>query len=449
MRKIFPIIILLAAFAVYQGRNVLLDPFRPQAGPTGAGGGDLRANDDGGSAALAGTEPAAADGAVSSAAPGDMQVTRGEIKRGQPFFAAMEKAGLSPIDIQSIVSASKQVFNFRRVTPGQQFLIYTSENQLDSLHYTIDSESILKVYKTGDTVEARRDTVAYAIEHFITHGTINSSIYATLQEADSDPELASYLAIIYQWDIDFFKDIRKGDTFSILFEKKAYADGTEKLGNILASRIYTQGEDHYAFAYRTKDGSLNYYDTNGKSLQKSLLRAPLRYSRISSNFTYKRLHPVTHTYKPHLGVDYVAPVGTPVHSTGSGTVVAATRNRGNGNYVKIRHNNRYETYYLHLKGFARGIRAGARVNQGQVIGYLGGTGLANGPHLDYRIKVDDRFVNPRKIRLPSKAPVPDSEMALFEVTRDACLLRFYEMGSGTIAVRKPVPPRQEQLSQIF
>jgi murein DD-endopeptidase MepM/ murein hydrolase activator NlpD len=147
----------------------------------------------------------------------------------------------------------------------------------------------------------------------------------------------------------------------------------------------------------------------------------------------------------------VAPVGTAVHSTGNGVVLVATRDRANGNYVKIRHNSRYTTYYLHLRGFARGIRSGVHVQQGQVIGYLGGTGLVNGPHLDYRIKVNGRFVNPRTVRLPSKEPVPSDQIQLFEATRDACLLRFYETATDkpTVAVKPPTPPLQQRIVTVF
>jgi murein DD-endopeptidase MepM/ murein hydrolase activator NlpD len=220
---------------------------------------------------------------------------------------------------------------------------------------------------------------------------------------------------------------------------------------VLGARVRTQGEDRYAFRYRTQDGNVGYYDAQGKSLQKSLLRAPLKYRRISSNFTHKRLHPVTRTYKAHLGVDYVAPVGTPVRATGDGTVSARAYTRGNGNYVKIRHNSRYETYYLHLKGFARGIRSGKRVKQGQVIGYLGGTGLVTAPHLDYRVKVDGKFVNPRRLKLPSKRPVPAAERDFFEVSKDACLLVLFEgtLSASTVVVEKPRPPLQKRISGAF
>jgi murein DD-endopeptidase MepM/ murein hydrolase activator NlpD len=349
----------------------------------------------------------------------------GTISRGTSFFVEMNRAGVSPADIHRIVKTSRGVFDFKRVRPGQKFSLYMNPSgEMDSLRFAVDAERVLVVSRAGEDFVVRQDTTAYKIEHYVTGGVIQNSIYATLQGQGSNPELASYLAVIFQWDIDFFTDIRRGDTFTILYENKVFENDKTELGNVLAARIFTRGREHYAFAHRDKTGGRSYYDARGNSLQKSLLRAPLRYTRISSNFTRRRLHPVTHSYKPHLGVDYVAPRGTPVRSTGGGTVIEATRNRANGKYVKIKHNRRYTTYYLHLSGFAKGIRRGARVRQGQVIGYLGSTGLVTAPHLDYRIKVGGRFVNPRTIKLPSKRPVPADEMALFEVARDACVVRF-------------------------
>lgn len=392
----------------------------------------------------------AADAGTATEAP--TNVVHGEIRRGVPFYVAMTQVGVSAVDVERIVRACKKTFNFRTVKPGQVFAVYEgTTGEIDSLHFTIDNERLLKVRRAEQTYEARVDTVAYTVQHYVTSGVINSSIYNSLQANGASPELASHLAIIFQWDIDFFKDIREGDTYTILYEERTYPDGETQIGNVLAARVFTQGRECYAFAFRNADGVLNYFDATGKSLQKSLLRAPLRYSRISSNFTYKRRHPVTHTYKPHLGVDYVARVGTPVRSTGQGTVLVAGYARGNGNYVKIRHNSRYTTYYLHLKGFAKGIRKGRHVRQGQVIGYLGSTGLATAPHLDYRIKVDGRFVNPRTIRLPSKEPVPAEAMTRFEVTRDACLLRFFEAvdAGSTVQVLGPRPPLQQRMAPIF
>ncbi|MEE9268937.1 MAG: peptidoglycan DD-metalloendopeptidase family protein [Candidatus Krumholzibacteria bacterium] len=439
MRKFVPIVIVLAAIAVYEGRNVVLAPFQaPRTAVTPESG-----------------DPGAADVPSGERAAGDTlqaTVTQGQISRGSSFFVEMQQAGMDPTEVHNIVRASKKLYNFKRIRPGQKFALFRNpDGHLDSLHFTIDSENVLKVRRVDERFVSRRDTIPYRVDHYVTSGTIRNSIFATLQEKGANPELASYLAVIFQWDIDFFKDIRKGDTFTILYENRVFPDGKTRLGNVLAAKIFTQGRQRYAFRFKGVRGSSSYYDARGRSLQKSLLRAPLRYRRISSNFTRRRLHPVSRTYKPHLGVDYVAPRGTSIRSTGAGTVVAATRNGANGNYVKIRHNSRYTTFYLHLKGFARGIRKGVRVKQGQVIGYLGSTGLVTAPHLDYRIKVNGRFVNPRTIRLPSQRPVPSGEKPFFAITRDSFLVKFFEsdLEGSSVRVDKPTPPGQTKLASVF
>ncbi|MDH3215726.1 MAG: peptidoglycan DD-metalloendopeptidase family protein [Candidatus Krumholzibacteria bacterium] len=443
MRKFVPLIVVIAVIALYETQFV----DRGRGTQDGVRENTSRATGEAARELIGDNSQLAAADVVASA-----RAVHGEIARGASFFVEMQGAGMSPGEIHRVVEASRKVFNFKKVRPGQKYAVWAdSLGQLDSLHYAIDSEHMLTVRRAGARFEAMQDTISYRIEHYVTSGTIDNSIYATLQEQGSNPELASHLAVIFQWDIDFFTDIRRGDAFTLLYESKVYENGKTKLGDVLAARIFTQGREHYAFAYRTQAGSRSYYDARGNSLHKSLLRAPLRFMRISSNFTRRRLHPVTRTYRPHLGVDYVAPRGTPVRSTGDGTVAEATRNRANGKYVKIRHNSRYTTFYLHLSGFAKGIRRGSRVKQGQVIGYLGSTGLVTAPHLDYRIKVGGRFVNPRTVKLPSKRPVPSDEMELFAVSRDACLLRFFEASqqARTTRVDRPRPPMQNRMGVVL
>jgi murein DD-endopeptidase MepM/ murein hydrolase activator NlpD len=437
---------MLAAFGVYAARDSVLSP--------------LRLGADNGTNATLGevlNDPAPADmaggaGSGPESAADRGSVVHGEISRGTPFFVEMQRAGVSPLEIQNLVSATKDNFNFKKVKPGQEYSVFAdSDGDLDSLRFVVDDERILNIHKVGDSYESRIDTIPYRLEHLVTSGTIEGSIYLTLQSIDADPELASYLAVIFQWDIDFFKDIRLNDTFSILYEKKVFPDGSWQLGHVLAARICCQGEEHFAFRYVSADGDANYFDENGKSLQKSLLRAPLRYSRVSSNFSYRRLHPVKKHYAPHLGVDYAAPHGTPVRATGSGTVIVATRHSANGNYVKIRHNNRYTTYYLHLSRFGKGVRKGARVKQGQIIGYVGSTGISTGPHLDYRIKIGNRFVNPRTVKLPSKKPVPKDERRLYDIVRDSYLVDLFDpsLVDETIVVEKPIPVKQRFMAVVF
>lgn len=437
MRKLFPILVIALAVAVFAAQDTL---FRP-----------LRVSDDASPAALDGERspdrraaPSIPDPSARSpqAEPETSEnVVHGTISRGEPFFLEMKRAGVSPLDIQEIVKSTREHFNFRKVRPGQAYSIYSDRTgAIDSLKFVVDHEKVLNVAKVGDTFQARIDMVPYRIERLVTSATINQSIFVSLQKIGADPQLAVDLAAIFQWDIDFFKDIHKGDTFSILYEKKIYENGRSYLGNVLAARIVSQGHEHNAFRFTSNDGSTNYYNAEGKSLQKSLLRAPLEYSRVSSNFSYRRKHPLTHHWAPHLGVDYAAPTGTPVRATGDGTVVEAARDGANGNYVKIRHNSRYETYYLHLSRFGKAVRRGARVSQGQVIGYVGATGLATGPHLDYRIKVNGTFVNPRTIALPSKEPVPALEMAAFESVKISSLagLLSVHAENTTVAVGKPL-----------
>jgi murein DD-endopeptidase MepM/ murein hydrolase activator NlpD len=307
------------------------------------------------------------------------------------------------------------------------------------------------IFSLNGFVQTRIDTVPFRYERFVTQAVINQSLFVSLQGMDADPELANRLTAIFGWDIDFFKDIRKGDTFSILYEKKVYENGRTLLGDVLAARIVCQGYEHNAFRYQSRDGFANYFDEQGKSLQKSLLRAPLEYSRVSSNFSYHRFHPVKRHYAPHMGVDYAAPYGTPVRATGDGTVAEATRQAGNGNYVKIRHNSRYETYYLHLSRFGQGVRAGTHVSQGQVIGYVGSTGVSTGPHLDYRIKENGAFVNPRTIQLPSKEPVPPAEMASYDKLKNACLVGLLDarIQNETVCLGKSAPVKPHRAERLF
>jgi len=382
-------------------------------------------------------------------------ITEGKVQRGSSFFVEMRRARVSPTTIDRLVRASRKTFNLKRVHPGQGFTIYKSpQGELDSLRMVLKGDKILNLRRAGDQFMAVIDTIPYLVTYQLTSGTIQQSVFATLQAEGANPELAGKLAIIYGWEIDFFTDIRQGDHFIILYENRTYENGRVVLGRILAARLRIRGDNHYAFAYKPAGLSWSYFNGEGTSLQKSLLRAPLAYTRITSNFSHRRLNPVTHHYAPHLGVDYGAPYGTPIKSTGDGTIVAASRGRANGNYVKIKHNRSYTTYYLHLSRFAKGIRTGKKVRQGQLIGYVGSTGRATGPHLCYRIKVGGRFVNPRTVELPSKNPVPQNEMARFSKIRDACLVKFLEgihegPGGRTILVEEPAIHSNDQRNTLF
>lgn len=241
----------------------------------------------------------------------------------------------------------------------------------------------------------------------------------------------------------------------LLYEQRTYATGYTMVANVLAARIVNAGREFNAIRFRPDHGQPGYYALDGSSLQKSLRRAPLKFTRISSRFQMHRFHPIEKRWKPHYGVDYAAPIGTPVYATGDGFVIAAAYNPGNGNYVKIRHNRTYETYYLHLSGFAKGIHTGVRVDGGECIGYVGQTGEATGPHVCYRIMKNGGWVNPRTINLPSKDPVTVADMPRFEFLRDAYEARIHEslmegVANRTAVVQAPATSTSDlQASSMF
>ncbi|PLX66165.1 MAG: peptidase M23 [Denitrovibrio sp.] len=245
----------------------------------------------------------------------------------------------------------------------------------------------------------------------IIEGDIESSLIAAINEAGENTELALMLAGIYEWEIDFFHALRKGDYFRILVEKKFAKNKFVGYGKILAADFMNQGRLIRALYYES-DKMKGYFKPDGTSLKKGFLKAPLRYSRISSGYTSRRLHPVTKKHTPHYGVDYAAPRGTPVYATADGRVTARGYKKYNGNYLKIKHMNGYETMYLHLYKFRRSVKRGSYVRQGDLIGYVGSTGRSTGPHLDYRIKKNNRYLNPLRFKAPDKK-LPNDEMENF------------------------------------
>ncbi|KAA0259260.1 M23 family peptidase [Deferribacter autotrophicus] len=232
-------------------------------------------------------------------------------------------------------------------------------------------------------------------------GEINYSLFEAIKSMGESEELAVRLAEIFEWEIDFFKDIRPGDQFSIVVEKLFCKDKFIGYGKILGADFVNQGRLIRAL-YFEGNKIRGYFTPEGKSLKKGFLKAPLKFGRITSTFKIKRLHPVLKTYRPHYGVDYAAPIGTPVHATADGIVVKKGYSKANGYYVKLKHNNGYYTYYLHFSRFKKGLKIGHYVKQGDIIGYVGMTGYATGPHVDYRITKNGKFINPLRFKSPTK-----------------------------------------------
>jgi murein DD-endopeptidase MepM/ murein hydrolase activator NlpD len=361
------------------------------------------------------------------------------IGRGMTFYESLIARGVAHEDIMTLVAACKSFRNLTKVRAGESFIIHvTSDGGLRSLAFDLDEESFVTWVREGDTYVRQDGT--YPVEYRLkgVRGTIEVSLYHSLQDIGAPLTLAPKMNDILGWDIDFNRDLRQGDTFRILYEEVWKEDQLVRTGTIQALEIINRGREKRAFRFQAEGGRPGYFAADGKNMQKQLMRAPLDYSRISSGFSHNRLHPVLKRWMPHLGVDYAAPLGTPVRAAGDGVIVAAAVKKGNGRYLQIRHTNReYETFYLHLSRYARGIRTGIRVSQGQIIGYVGATGYATGPHLDYRVKRNGTFVNPRKLKLPAAAPVPEDLRPHFDSLTTMYVAALEDIPDGDPV---PVPP---------
>jgi murein DD-endopeptidase MepM/ murein hydrolase activator NlpD len=274
----------------------------------------------------------------------------------------------------------------------------------------LDPRSEIQLQRGPEGVTATRIERPLERETVRIEGTVESSLFAAMDAAGGNAELAVRVAEIYQWDIDFFRDLRTGDSFVVIADRQSVDGGFLGWGTVYATRFTNRGRALDAVAYPDNSGQLGYYDLEGRPLRKQFLRSPLKFSRITSRFSMSRFHPVLKRRMPHYGVDYGAPTGTPVQVTANGTVTFAGRKGGGGNMVTVRHANGYETNYLHLSGFARGIRRGVRVAQGQVLGYVGSTGLSTGPHLDYRVRLNGSWVNPLTISSPPVEPLAEGRL---------------------------------------
>jgi len=345
---------------------------------------------------------------------GKYKEIQGTIKKGETLFDIFKKYGLGIGELFKLREASADIHRLRELYPGQPYkIIVNDNNQINSFAYWINDDLILNIKRVDSDFRAEKVAIKY--EKRIQHigGGIRDNLISSVGEGRENLMLALQLSDIFAWDIDFTTDLRNDDTFKIVVDG-FYLDGKfKKYGDILSAEIINNGETYYAYRFEY-DGKVDYYDAYGKSLRRAFLKAPLSFRRISSGFSQKRFHPILKIYRPHLGVDYAASAGTPVSTVGDGRVVFAGYKGQNGNIVSIRHFNGYRTYYGHLSKIAKGIRKGVKVKQGQIIGYVGATGLATGPHLDYRIKVNNKFVNPLKLKLSRGKTVPRKLMAEFK-----------------------------------
>lgn len=339
----------------------------------------------------------------------------GIVRKKDTLDAIFTRHDLSKADMNNILVSAKKVYDLSRLSIGNvySFQLDKKEGRLVNMRYGIDDLSYLDVKRNDDGFSAEKLEIDFTKRIGTISFTIKDNLFYSMPGTHREyHKLTLKLSEIYAWDIDFSSDIRNGDTVKILVEELWAGSAFKGFGEILAVEFVNKGRPHYAYRFES-EGYTDYYDTAGRSLRKALLRSPLKFKYISSGFTKSRYHPVLRIYRPHLGIDYAAPAGTPVSAAGKGTVIYAGYKGQNGNLVRIRHNGSYETSYGHLSKIPRKIRKGARVSQGDIIGYVGSTGLSTGPHLDYRMKLNGRFVNPLKIDLPRGEAIPAELMAAF------------------------------------
>lgn len=332
-----------------------------------------------------------------------------EVKSGDTLYGILSDR-FTPQEMAEITSKIKKDIKGFVLRPGMKL---TLEKDKVLLNAAIDKDVIIEKLADG-TATVTVNIYEHDMMNVVVRGTIENNLFEAMYKAGEDAELAANLASIFEWEIDFFKDLRPGDRFVVLVEKKFIKDKYAGYGKILAADFYNQGKLKRAVYYNDGNKNKGYYNEKGEGLERGFLRVPLNYSRISSRYSTSRLHPVLGYHRPHYGVDYAAPTGTPVKATASGIVKIKSRSKGNGNYIALRHPNGYETFYLHLNGFNRAIRQGSHVEQGQIIGYVGSTGYSTGPHLDYRIRKNGKWLNPLKFVATPKTLKKDDVPAFLE-----------------------------------
>ncbi len=359
------------------------------------------------------------------------EIIEDKVKRNESLYVILRELDVSPQTIYELNKKSNGVFRTNRIRPGQRYIAYKEKQTGQAQRLILHTDALnYVILDWQDDIQVSTGKKEVTVELAEAHGVINSSLYESLMEQGKNTLVGNSLSEIFAWQIDFFR-LYPGDHYKVVYEKQ-FVDGEPYgIGRVLAAEFTNNNETFDAFYYETEDRA-GYYDSDGDGVQKALLKAPFTYSqRVSSNFSHSRFHPVLKTRRPHYGVDYAAPLGTPVLSVGDGEVIEARYRGANGNIVKIRHNGTYTTAYLHLNGFAKGVKAGTRVKQGQVIGYVGRTGRVTGVHLDYRVYKNGQPVNPLTVKLPPSKAIDEADKADFMQHIGKLKAQLNKMGNET------------------
>jgi murein DD-endopeptidase MepM/ murein hydrolase activator NlpD len=336
-----------------------------------------------------------------------------------------------------IAAVSKPVFDMRKLRVGKKYHLYTLNDSMNTLDYFVYERDDVNfvVYDLRDSVNvyAGRKEIVTTIK--TKSAKIESSLFEALMESDASIELAIELSKIYAWQIDFYH-LQKGDNFKVIYEEQYVDSEMVGIGKILGAYFEHRNKEYYAIPL-IQDSIYQFFDENGNSLRKEFLKTPIEFARITSGYSSGRLHPVLKVRRPHRGVDYAAPIGTPIRTVGDGLVTEAAYTSSNGNYIKIKHNSVYTTMYLHMSRFGKGIRRGVQVKQGQVIGYVGKTGLATGSHLHFSFFMNGSYVNPLTVEVPPSHPVKESYKAEFEKKKRIVIEELMKIDQAVISETDP------------
>ncbi|MGQ1784923.1 peptidoglycan DD-metalloendopeptidase family protein [Saccharicrinis sp. GN24d3] len=343
-------------------------------------------------------------------------IENNKVKRNEFLASILLRYDIPYKQIDLLAHKSKDTFDVRKIKVGNPYYVFLDHDTLHTARYfvyEIDKINYV-VYNLNDSITITKGQKPVRKVQRTATGIITSSLWNAMTENNASPVLALELSDIYAWTVDFF-GIEKGDYFKVMYTED-YVDSTSVgIRSIEAALFHHRGDDYYAFNFMEDSTTYNYFDEKGNSLRKAFLKAPLKFSRISSRFSHSRYHPVLKIRRPHHGIDYAAPKGTHVYSIGDGRVIAkGYQAKGGGNYLKIKHNSVYTTVYMHLNGFTKGISKGDKVKQGDLIGYVGSTGLSTGPHLDFRVFKNGKPIDPLKVKAPPVEPVKKEDMKRFK-----------------------------------
>jgi len=359
------------------------------------------------------------------------------IRPGESFFQAMRAMGFGPGTVQSVMNAGQQARSLLDLKPGQVLRASAADGQLLALDLEIDPLNKLEVRRDFDGYSALLHTRPTQTVQTQAAGVINSSLYMSAQQAGLSDRLILELAEMFGWDIDFTQDLQPGDRFAVIYNELTLDGEKVRDGDILAAEFVNKGKILRAVRYTDPDGRVAVYKPDGSSMRKAFSRNPLPVTRITSRFNPNRLHPIFKTVRPHRGVDYGAATGTPVRVTGDGQVAFAGRQGGYGNVVIVNHGRGNRTLYAHLSRFAPKMRVGQRVNQGQVIGYVGSTGWATGPHLHYEFQVNGQTKDPLTVALPNAQPLPDAYRRHFQTQTSNWVAKLDALATRRVAQTDP------------